>query len=299
MYPASNVRCRERSTFTRFTPLFVNSLRFRLQRLYGTRTSADLCECDHDQGGEGGWRRRSWRLKEYSIPEMKSTALPLLVVLGSLYLWCWWPSLCAALFKWVLGLVGVVGVLIGLAMKLHSFESLATQGELFPGMSTAKCWNFGHIGVAPSSASSCKVSSTPRAPPAPLLRSFGLWGAPAPLRHLPRQDPPHRAHESSLVTLGLHTYGSVHTRPLAAGVRGEDPKGGCPLGPRIQLASRRCGVAPPCLHRPTRSVDRVRPHDSPKLRKKTSSETPIFLYSTHLLTPTAREERSGSLRSGL
>ena len=26
-------------------------------------------------------------------------------------------------------------------------------------MSTAKCWNFGHIGVAPSSASSCKVSS--------------------------------------------------------------------------------------------------------------------------------------------
>ena len=62
---------------------------------------------------------------------MKSTALPLLVVLGSLYLWCWWPSLCAALFKWVLGLVGVVGVLIGLAMKLHSFESLATQGELF------------------------------------------------------------------------------------------------------------------------------------------------------------------------
>ena len=35
------------------------------------------------------------------------------------------------LFKWVLGLVGVVGVLIGLAMKLHSFESLATQGELF------------------------------------------------------------------------------------------------------------------------------------------------------------------------
>ena len=168
-----------------------------------------------------------------------------------------------------------------------------------PGMSTAKCWNFGHIGVAPSSASSCKVSSTPRAPLAPLLRSFGLWGAPAPLRHLPRQDPPHRAHESSLVTLGLHTYGSVHTRPLAAGVRGEDPEGGCPLGPRIQLASRRCGVAPPCLHRPTRSVDRVRPHDSPKLRKKTSSETPIFLYSTHLITPTAREERSGSLRSGL
>jgi len=76
-----------------------------------------------------------------------------------------------------------------------------------PGMSTAKCWNFGHIGVAPSSASSCKVSSTPRAPPAPLLRSFGLWGAPAPLRHLPRQDPPHRAHESSL---GLHTYGCTH-----------------------------------------------------------------------------------------
>ena len=76
-----------------------------------------------------------------------------------------------------------------------------------PGMSTAKCWNFGHIGVAPSSASSCKVSSTPRAPPAPLLRSFGLWGAPAPLRRLPRQDPPHRAHESSL---GLHTYGCTH-----------------------------------------------------------------------------------------
>ena len=60
---------------------------------------------------------------------MKSTALPLLVVLGLLYLW--WPSLCVPLFKWVLGLVGVVGVLIGLAMKLHSFESLATQGELF------------------------------------------------------------------------------------------------------------------------------------------------------------------------
>ena len=47
----------------------------------------------------------------------------------------------------------------------------------------------------------------------------------------------------------------LYTRPLAAGVRGEDPKGGYPLGPRIQLASRRtrrCGVAPPCLHRPTR-----------------------------------------------
>ena len=69
------------------------------------------------------------RLTEYPIPEMKSTALPLLVVLGSLCLW--WPSLCVPLFKWVLGLVGVVGVLIGLAMKLHSFESLATQGELF------------------------------------------------------------------------------------------------------------------------------------------------------------------------
>ena len=68
-------------------------------------------------------------LKEYHIPEMKSTALTLVVVLGSLYLW--WPSLCVPLSKWVLGLVGLVGMLIGLAMKLHSFESLATQGELF------------------------------------------------------------------------------------------------------------------------------------------------------------------------
>ena len=75
-------------------------------------------------------RRRRAGLKEYPIPEkMQSTALPLLVVLGSLYLW--WPSLCVPLFKWVLGLVGMVGVLIGVAMKLHSFESLATQGELF------------------------------------------------------------------------------------------------------------------------------------------------------------------------
>ena len=54
------------------------------------------------------------RLKEYHIPEMKSTALPLLVVLGSLCLW--WPSLCVPLSKWALGLVGVVGVLIGLAI---------------------------------------------------------------------------------------------------------------------------------------------------------------------------------------
>ena len=74
-----------------------------------------------DEGAAGG-------PVPYCIPdEMKSTALPLL--LGSLCLW--WPSLCVPLSKWVLGLVGVVGVLIGLAMKLHSFESLATQGELF------------------------------------------------------------------------------------------------------------------------------------------------------------------------
>ena len=45
---------------------------------------------------------------------MQSTALPLLVVLGSLYLW--WPALCVPLSKWVLGLVGMVGVLIGLAI---------------------------------------------------------------------------------------------------------------------------------------------------------------------------------------
>ena len=118
------------------------------------------------------------------------------------------------------------------------------------GMSTAKCWNFCHIGVAPSSASGCKVSSTPRAPP--LLRSFGTCRA----RILPIER----------TSLGVFPWTShlwLYTRPLAAGVRGEDPKGGHPLGPRVLLASRRtrrCGVAPPCLHRPTRSVDRVRPH---------------------------------------
>ena len=106
-------------------------------------------------------------------------------------------------------------------------------------MSTAKCWNFCHIGVAPSSASGCKVSSTPRDPP--LLRSFGTCRA----RILPIER----------TSLGVFPWTShlwLYTRPLAAGVRGEDPKGGYPLGPRILRTRRRCGVAPPCLHRPTR-----------------------------------------------
>ena len=116
-----------------------------------------------------------------------------------------------------------------------------------PGMSTAKCWNFGHIGVAPSSASSCKVSSTPR--------STGT--APALFRPVGRSCPPSApaapgSSPSSARVFPRTSHLWLYTRPLAAGVRGEDPKGGCPLGPRIQLASRRCGVAPPCLHRPTR-----------------------------------------------
>ena len=106
------------------------------------------------------------------------------------------------------------------------------------GMSTAKCWNFGHIGVAPSSASSCKVSSTPRAPvgrSCPPSAPAAPGSSPSSARVFPRTS---------------HLW--LYTRPLAAGVRGEDPKGGYPLGPRILRTRRRCGVAPPCLHRPTR-----------------------------------------------
>ena len=65
---------------------------------------------------------------------MKATVLVLLVTtLSSLYVW---PLLYWSLFKWLLALVGLLGTLLVLAMKLHNVESIATQGELFHAVKT-------------------------------------------------------------------------------------------------------------------------------------------------------------------
>ena len=79
-------------------------------------------------------------LKEIRAGMKSACTIPVLLAttfgftLGSLYQW---PSLYWSLFKWLLGLVGLVGMLIVLAMKLeHKVESIATQDELFHAVKT-------------------------------------------------------------------------------------------------------------------------------------------------------------------
>eukprot|EP00964_Phaeocystis_antarctica_P096504 scaffold62773_cov87-Phaeocystis_antarctica.AAC.2 len=67
-----------------------------------------------------------------TIPVLLATTLGF--TLGSLYQW---PFLYWSLLKWLLGLIGLVGILIVLAMKLeHKVESIATQDELFHAVKT-------------------------------------------------------------------------------------------------------------------------------------------------------------------
>ena len=82
----------------------------------------------HDQGERGR------AVAERNPSGMKATVLVLLVTtLSSLYVW---PLLYWSLFKWLLALVGLLGTLLVLAMKLHNVESFATQGELFHAVKT-------------------------------------------------------------------------------------------------------------------------------------------------------------------
>eukprot|EP00964_Phaeocystis_antarctica_P118236 scaffold82034_cov48-Phaeocystis_antarctica.AAC.2 len=71
-------------------------------------------------------------------------------------------------------------------------------------MSTAKCWSFGHIGVAPSSASGCKVSSY-RA----LFRSAPCRATTVPVHESPLSPCPPRCPHCSreMPTLSIHTDG--------------------------------------------------------------------------------------------